>query len=43
MVSDVIWASELFGGDAYDGFGWFFFRAPDGNVYLLQQDARPGD
>ncbi len=38
MISDVIWAAEAFGNAAYDGFGWFFFRAPDGNVYLLQQD-----
>ncbi|MBI2763926.1 MAG: hypothetical protein HYX54_09300 [Chloroflexi bacterium] len=39
MVSDVIWAAEAFGNPAFDGFGWFFFRAPDGNVYLLQQDG----
>ncbi len=38
MISDVIWASEAFGNPAFGGFGWFFFRAPDGNVYLLQQD-----
>lgn len=38
MVSDVIWAAEAFGNPAFEGFGWFFFRAPDGNVYLLQQD-----
>jgi hypothetical protein len=23
------------------GFGWFFFRGPDGNVYVIQQDSRP--
>ena len=39
MVSDVIWASDLFGGPGHEGFGWFFFRAPDGNVYVLQQEG----
>ena len=39
MVSEVIWASDLFGNAGYEGFGWFFFRAPDGNVYLLQQEG----
>jgi hypothetical protein len=23
-----------------EGFGWFFFRGPDGNVYVMQQDSR---
>ena len=39
MLSDVIWAAESFGNPAFAGFGWFFFRAPDGNVYVLQQDG----
>ena len=29
LLSDVIWAA--------DGFGWFFLRAPDGNVYCIEQ------
>jgi catechol 2,3-dioxygenase-like lactoylglutathione lyase family enzyme len=41
MVSDVIWASDVFANPALNGFGWFFFRAPDGNVYVLQQEG-PG-
>ena len=39
MVSEVIWAAEAFDNPAFTGFGWFFFRAPDGNVYVLQQDG----
>lgn len=41
MISDVTWASDVFGNPAFEGFGWFFFRAPDGNVYVLQQDGLP--
>ena len=29
LLGDVFWAGE--------GFGWFFLRAPDGNVYAIQQ------
>jgi catechol 2,3-dioxygenase-like lactoylglutathione lyase family enzyme len=29
VLSDVIWAA--------DGFGWFFLRAPDGNMYCIEQ------
>lgn len=29
LLSEVIWVG--------DNFGWFFFRAPDGNVYCLEQ------
>jgi len=28
-LGDVYWAAE--------GFGWFFLRAPDGNIYAIQQ------
>ena len=41
FVSDVIWAAEAFADPAFEGFGWFFFRAPDGNVYVLQQERSP--
>jgi len=29
LLSEVIWVGE--------NFGWFFLRAPDGNVYCLEQ------
>ena len=29
LLSEVIWVA--------DGFGWFFLRAPDGNVYCVEQ------
>ena len=43
IVADVVWADEAFGSSSYEGFGWLFFRAPDGNVYALQQDQAPSD
>ena len=36
MVRDLIWASDEFADPALDGFGRFSFRAPDGNVCVLQ-------
>jgi catechol 2,3-dioxygenase-like lactoylglutathione lyase family enzyme len=29
LISDVVWVAE--------GFGWFFLRAPDGNIYCIEQ------
>ena len=29
LLSEIIWVS--------DGFGWFFLRAPDSNLYCIQQ------
>lgn len=29
LLSEVIWVA--------DGFGWFFLRAPDGNIYCIEQ------
>ena len=43
IVADAVWADEAFGDPEYEGFGWLFFRAPDGNVYALQQDHAPSD
>ena len=43
IVADVVWAAEAFADPRLDGFGWLFFRAPDGNVYALQQDHAPTD
>lgn len=44
LIGDMVWANELTGNPADEGWGWCFFRAPDGNVYVLQQDGltRPG-
>lgn len=36
-VGDVVWASEAFDNPDLDGYGWFFFRAPDNHVYVIQQ------
>jgi catechol 2,3-dioxygenase-like lactoylglutathione lyase family enzyme len=41
LIGDLVWADELFDNPSMEGFGWFFFRGPDGNVYCMQQDARP--
>jgi hypothetical protein len=40
LIGDLVWASELFADASMEGFGWFFFRAPDRNVYAMQQDSR---
>ena len=32
LIGDLVWAAE--------GYGWFYFRAPDGNIYVMQQDNR---
>jgi len=41
IVADIVWAAEAFDDPRLDGWGWLFFRAPDGNVYGLQQDNEP--
>src|SRR6476620_5222666 len=40
LVGELVWANELFDDPSMEGFGWFFFRGPDGNVYVMQQDSR---
>ena len=40
MIGDLVWANELFDDPKMEGFGWFFFRGPDGNIYVIQQDNR---
>ena len=40
LIGDLVWASELFDDTRMEGFGWFFFRGPDRNVYVMQQDSR---
>ena len=41
IVVDTVWAAEAFADPGLEGFGWLFFRAPDGNVYAMQQDHAP--
>lgn len=36
-VGEIVWADEAFGNPEYAGFGWFFFQAPDGHAYAVQQ------
>ena len=36
-VGDVVWAKEAFGNPDLEGYGWFFFRAPDNRTYVIQQ------
>ena len=31
LIGDLVWAG--------DGYGWFFFRGPDRNIYVIQQDS----
>ena len=37
IVADAIWAAQAFDDPKLDGWGWLFFRAPDGRIYALQQ------
>ena len=41
IVADTVWAAEAFDDPRLDGWGWLYFRAPDGNIYALQQDRAP--
>ena len=41
LVGDIVWARDVTGGDQSNRWGWFFFRAPDGNTYVIQQDGLP--
>ena len=41
LIGDVVWAADLFANPEMEGYGWFYFRGPDGNVYVIQQDSRP--
>ena len=36
-AGEIVWAEQAFQQPAYAGYGWFFVRAPDGNVYCIQQ------
>lgn len=39
LMGGLVWATELTGDPADEGWGWCFFRGPDQNVYVLQQDG----
>jgi hypothetical protein len=39
LIGELVWAADVTGDPADHGWGWCFFRAPDGNVYVLQQDG----
>jgi hypothetical protein len=39
LVGDIVWARDITGGAQSNRWGWFFFRAPDGNIYVIQQDG----
>lgn len=41
LIGELVWANELFDNPNVEGYGWYFFRGPDGNVYVMQQDSRP--
>jgi hypothetical protein len=41
IVADIVWAADAFDDSRLDGWGWLFFRAPDNNIYALQQDHAP--
>ncbi len=36
-AGDVVWAKEAFDDPDLEGYGWFFFRAPDERTYVIQQ------
>ena len=40
LIGDIVWAADLFDNPDMEGYGWFFFRGPDRNIYVMQQDTR---
>ncbi len=34
---EIVWAEQAFQEPAYAGYGWFFVRAPDGNLFCIEQ------
>jgi catechol 2,3-dioxygenase-like lactoylglutathione lyase family enzyme len=39
LIGELVSAADVTGDPADEGWSWCFFRAPDGNVYALQQDG----
>ncbi len=37
ILGEPVWAAEAFDNPAYGDLGWFWVRAPDGRVYVIQQ------
>jgi catechol 2,3-dioxygenase-like lactoylglutathione lyase family enzyme len=37
LVGELVWAAEAFDDPTLEGFAWFFVRAPDGRVYVIEQ------
>jgi catechol 2,3-dioxygenase-like lactoylglutathione lyase family enzyme len=37
LVGEPVWAAEAFDDPALEGFAWFFVRAPDGRIYVIEQ------
>jgi hypothetical protein len=37
LIGDPVWAAEAFDNPSYGDLAWFFVRAPDGRVYVLEQ------
>ena len=35
LIGPIEWIESM------DGYGWFYLRGPDGNVYAILQDSRP--
>ena len=41
LIGETVWARDLTGNADDEGWGWFFFRAPGGTIYVIQQDGAP--
>ena len=39
LIGDLVWANELTGNPADEGWGWCFFRGPDGNSTYFSRTA----
>jgi catechol 2,3-dioxygenase-like lactoylglutathione lyase family enzyme len=37
VVNEVVWAAEAFDNPGYGELAWFWVRAPDGRVYVIEQ------
>lgn len=37
VVNEPVWAAEAFDDPSYADFAWFWLRAPDGRIYVIEQ------
>jgi catechol 2,3-dioxygenase-like lactoylglutathione lyase family enzyme len=37
LVNEPVWAAEAFDDPSFDDFAWFWVRAPDGRIYVIEQ------